>query len=378
MRVLIVATKYPPQHSGGALRIHRFYGRWQLNNPALKWDALRVRPQAADAASIAGNQAVAPGPDRTFEVTYPRGLASARRFLLEIVAITQDLPNYDYIHCIGWSLITVAVAIAARMKRVKLICEVARHQQASGSGASGQLMRLTYRLADLIICLSKETAERIAPESRSKVWVRRNPVDCAIFHIGESAPPFVHGRTMLAVGAICDRKNQLFLCEVLALMSRNWSLIVIGPAEGQNAAYLQTLRRKVVQSGLTDRVTIVPRQLPAAEVASHMRRATALVLASKDEGMPNVVLEALCCGLPVVVSPFPDSAEVVREGYGWISQLEAASFASCLGRLETVARGGDALLGRREIAAEAEQQYDTVSSDRSSIARIHRLLEVAG
>ena len=53
------------------------------------------------------------------------------------------------------------------------------------------------------------------------------------------------------------------------------------------------------------------------------RSADCLVNPSLYEGMPNVVLEAMACGLPVIASRVPGNDAVVRHGEtGWLFDLD--------------------------------------------------------
>jgi glycosyltransferase involved in cell wall biosynthesis len=54
--------------------------------------------------------------------------------------------------------------------------------------------------------------------------------------------------------------------------------------------------------------------LEHAEVAARLQRADVLLHSSLSEGLPNVVLEAMACGLPVVATDVGGTREAVRDG----------------------------------------------------------------
>jgi glycosyltransferase involved in cell wall biosynthesis len=61
------------------------------------------------------------------------------------------------------------------------------------------------------------------------------------------------------------------------------------------------LQKQVLTGGLDDCVQFVGRR-PYDEIRHWMNAADVLLLASRSEGMPNVILESLACGLPVVAT----------------------------------------------------------------------------
>jgi len=103
---------------------------------------------------------------------------------------------------------------------------------------------------------------------------------------------------------ICD-------CKDLALTNKtgekvHLALIGSGPLKNK----LQRLAEKL---GIADHVQFLG-QLPQDQVALWMNAADCLVLPSKSEGTPNVVLEALACGTPVVATPVGEVPELVHDG----------------------------------------------------------------
>ncbi len=74
---------------------------------------------------------------------------------------------------------------------------------------------------------------------------------------------------------------------------------------------MKKLQRLAEKLGIADHVQFLG-QLPQDQVALWMNAADCLVLPSKSEGTPNVVLEALACGTPVVATPVGEAPELVK------------------------------------------------------------------
>jgi teichuronic acid biosynthesis glycosyltransferase TuaC len=70
---------------------------------------------------------------------------------------------------------------------------------------------------------------------------------------------------------------------------------------GRGGRYESELRRQIAELGLENNVRLLG-ELPADELAGLMSASDVVCLASSREGCPNVVLEAMACGTPVVAT----------------------------------------------------------------------------
>jgi glycosyltransferase involved in cell wall biosynthesis len=93
-------------------------------------------------------------------------------------------------------------------------------------------------------------------------------------------------------------------------------LLIAG--EGPEESRLQQLAERL---GVSDRVRFLG-TIPQDRLREYYNAADAMVLASSREGMPNVVLESLACGTPVIAAPFggitelldvPEAGEIASE-----------------------------------------------------------------
>jgi glycosyltransferase involved in cell wall biosynthesis len=107
--------------------------------------------------------------------------------------------------------------------------------------------------------------------------------------------------------------------------------------------------------------------LPQSEIASWMRAASVLCLSSHQEGMPNVVVEALASGLPVVATAVGGIPDIVRpEINGYLAANgDARHLAEALARALTRkwdARQIAATVADYNWAALAARNLDVLSS----------------
>lgn len=83
------------------------------------------------------------------------------------------------------------------------------------------------------------------------------------------------------------------------------------------------IARHVARNGLKDSVKLLG-HVSREDIALWMNAADALVLPSRNEGCPNVVLEALACGTPVVASRVGAVPDLLDETCGVIMEPEDA------------------------------------------------------
>jgi len=216
------------------------------------------------------------------------------------------------IHCAGDTVFNYAVCVWAWMLRIPLVKERTMNSDFLRPRFRRALFRLVHRYARLCIALNRSIADqfREAGVNEERIFCRPNPVDCHIFKPPSSiekerarqAFDLDEGACLhVVVGRFCPRKNQLQAVEALNRLPENHYLLLVGPVLTEDdSSYLNELRDRVSALELAARVRIIPES--AASVICFYQAADSLWISSLAEGTPNVMLEALCTGVPVLVN----------------------------------------------------------------------------
>jgi teichuronic acid biosynthesis glycosyltransferase TuaC len=136
-----------------------------------------------------------------------------------------------------------------------------------------------------------------------------NGVDLERFHIEPQTTArdtlgWPVGPTLLFVGNLVDNKGPHIAIDALAALPQ-FRLVIAG--EGPQKLTLEHLAK---QLGVSTRVTILGR-IEQEQLALCYSAADILVLPSSREGWPNVLLESMACGTPVVATNVGGVPEIV-------------------------------------------------------------------
>lgn len=121
-------------------------------------------------------------------------------------------------------------------------------------------------------------------------------------------------RMLLFVGLLKEVKGLSILIEALSLIREKGTLDFMTYIVG-DGPLRRCLEEMIKAHQIQDRVTITGMR-PHEEISLWMSAADAFCLPSINEGMPNVVLEALSSGTPVVGSRVGGIPELVKNGNG--------------------------------------------------------------
>ena len=213
-----------------------------------------------------------------------------------------------------------------------------------------KLMLWAANRAAASIGVSKALVDKLAQlgADRTKLMVMRNGVDLHRFHMldkghARDALGWPQQPTLISVGNLVHNKGHHIAIEALRELA-NFRLVIVG--DGPEQARLAELSR---QLGLDARVTFAGRVMQP-DLARYYSAADILVLPSSREGWPNVLLEAMACGTPVVASNVGGVSEIVTSSDAGrlLSELTSQALASTVMGLSVTSRM--AAIIRRSVA----------------------------
>jgi len=248
----------------------------------------------------------------------------------------------------------IAARIAGLLARTPLVVGSERNTNYRMKRVQLAAYRATRRLVDLVVANSQAGAEfnsRVLGQPSSMYRVVHNGVDTERFRPADAqairrdlglggADPAVGAEPIVGMfGSFKEQKNHPLFFEAASRVLRKvpgarFLLVgdqLYGGMHGSDA-YKVRVMRLVDELGIRDRCLFVgnrvdvERLYPACDVT---------VLPSLFEGTPNVALESMACGVPVIATDVADNASIIPDGRaGYIVQLgDAAGLAERIVRL---------------------------------------------
>ncbi len=254
-----------------------------------------------------------------------KGLALARRAFPKLVSLLRAIKPHAVLSTMtGTNLLTVLACMRAH-GRVLLVLREAASLVNTRSALKRQAIRLLYRRADGLIAVSTGIAQELSGLglAEDRIHVIHNPVDVDRLRelAGVILPVEVRDKMpyVVSIGRLAEQKDQQILLRAYAASALRGSHYLIIVGEGDQRAMLERLAQTL---GISDRVVLAGTlDNPYAVLAS----ASLHVLSSRWEGYPNVLLEALVLGVPVVSTDCPfGPREMLDDGrYGRLVPMRA-------------------------------------------------------
>jgi len=292
------------------------------------------------------------------------GLVRAARLRRQLAA-----DGIDLVH--AWLFIANAYAWAAGGPA---LVTSARNCKRSGRLLDA-LNRQAFRASRAIIVNSAQVQHYIEREygaPRERIALVYNAIDLDRFH-PRGEQPDGQGPCVAMVGRLVTQKNPLlFVAAAAALRAQcpgaRFLLIGGGPLQAAVTAAVRA-------AGLEDHCVVTGDRHDVPEL---LRQADLFWLTSDWEGLPNAVMEALACGLPVVGTDVGGTGELVRDGHeGFlVARGDADALVACSlriladpvlqARMRGAARARAEAFGVEQMVHATHAVYERALSGRSA------------
>jgi glycosyltransferase involved in cell wall biosynthesis len=179
------------------------------------------------------------------------------------------------------------------------------------------ITRAGYNLADAIATTSQGVSDDLMEHfgvRESAIKVVHNPIDFDAMNDAVAEPLDVAEArewkhpAIVSAGRLAEAKNFPLLIDAMALLRRRLPaarLFILGQGDQE-----PQLRQQIASLGLSDAVRLCGFQ---RNPWKYIARADVFALTSRYEGFGNVLVEAMACGVPVVVTSSPGPLEIVRD-----------------------------------------------------------------
>jgi glycosyltransferase involved in cell wall biosynthesis len=189
-------------------------------------------------------------------------------------------------------------------------------------GRFGKLItRVVLKNADAILVLTEDMRKQLHKISNAEISVIPNGIDLEKYSkVAENLPKEAGRKNILFVGTLYPVKGVRYLIMAMKIVHDalpEARLILVG--DGEERGQLTILTN---QLGISDCVQFVGK-VPHNDVQTFLYKADIFVLPSLSEGFPNVILEAMACGLPIVASRVGGVPDIMKDGvHGYLVEAK--------------------------------------------------------
>ncbi|PXV58202.1 Glycosyltransferase involved in cell wall bisynthesis [Dyella jiangningensis] len=292
----------------------------------------------------------------------PKSLALARKAFPRLASLIRVIKPQAVLSTMTGTNLLVALTLMRARVRARLILREASSLANTRSSMKRQAMRWLYRRAYGVVAVSAGVAQdlRGIGLASERIHIIRNPVDVErLRHLAKTGlVPAVQRRTpyIVSLGRLTEAKDfpTLLRAYALSALMESHCLVIVGAGEQR-----LSLEALIDDLGLGDRVLLTgaldnPYRV-LAEAKLH-------VLSSRWEGCPNVLLEALALGVPVVCTDCAHGPREILDGgrYGRLVPVgDAGALAGAMdAELERPSSPGDAVIAAHSSPMIASRYLD--------------------
>lgn len=189
-------------------------------------------------------------------------------------------------------------------------------------GITDRIKFFLYRFADHIVPNSfsqGEFIERHYPNLKNKIKCITNFVDTNKFSPNLNKEPNTKTR-ILTVARIMPQKNVIkYIQAIKKVAETGYNFEVCWFGNYISDEYFNKCKQTITELGIEDIFKFYP---ATTNIIEEYHKSDIFCLPSIYEGFPNVVCEAMCCGLPIVCSNICDNPNIVTHNNGFLFNPE--------------------------------------------------------
>lgn len=320
MRILMYATYFPPHYSGAAKQAIALAK--QLKNKGHHIEFITVRRP---------NEAIKDHHEgfKVWRIKMGQGKHQELHFWWNFFKFLYKRKNdFDILHSHGAYYFNSVIGPLGRLFGMKSVIKtsLANNDLAgAGHGLSGRLHLFFLKQIDAYIAISRELQKEFKALNlpAAKIFFFPNGVDTHRFFPLPTAAKNKKKKALnlpprrpiaLNVGVLGKRKN-------IGWLIKEWInnngfdtgalLLAIGPQsrEDEDGSFFDSLNNMVKENS-----TLVQILGHTNAIENYFQAADFFILPSQNEGMPNVVLEAMAAGLPCITTAVSGCTDLIREG----------------------------------------------------------------
>lgn len=179
------------------------------------------------------------------------------------------------------------------------------------SSISGLIISYLYTICDLLLIYSENLISELSLEKhRNKiVFAHEHIIDFSKFNI--KTPITKRDNIVGYVGRFSNEKNILnFLYSISIILKKkeNIHFVLIGDGN-QKEKVLDYIKKNNLNNKISNIGWISKEEMPV-----YLNKMKLLVIPSKTEGLPNIMLEAMACGTPVLASKVGSIPDIIKDG----------------------------------------------------------------
>lgn len=296
----------------------------QLQNQGVRVTALvGPGPTIVDWLKAAGVKDIVPSASFPRDQSDARGLEQvvrASEFVAQTSVVEQEIESLiedRHIDAVvaGMAFSWVSATPAARRAGVPVIWRAGGMELSSVERVALKLWARRHP-PDAFIANGEGVRDLFAPLIPAPAHVVRNGVDVELFRPGAASPTMRPRGAAAVVGfagrLVPQKRPQDFLAMAARIAARRPDVRFLIAGDGSRRPEFEAMASAL---GVADRVQFLGK---VSDMRAFYASCTMLVLPSRSEGSPNIVLEAMAMRLPVIASDTTASREVLthlREGF---------------------------------------------------------------